>query len=43
VFAVVEELLESLRFLFLTISAFLPTSPAADTFSSKFNAILAYI
>jgi hypothetical protein len=41
VLTVVEELLESLRFLFLTVSAFLPTSPAADTFSSKFNAILA--
>jgi hypothetical protein len=40
----VEELLDSLRFLFLSVSAFLaflPTSPAADTFSSRFNAILA--
>jgi hypothetical protein len=39
----VEELLESLRFLFLTVSAFLPASPAADTFSNRFNAILAYM
>jgi hypothetical protein len=41
VLTAVEELLESLRFLFLTFSAFLPTSPAADTFSNRFNAILA--
>jgi hypothetical protein len=41
VLTAVEELLESLHFLFLTVSAFLPTSPAAGTFSSRFNAILA--
>jgi hypothetical protein len=36
----VEELLDSLRFLFLTVPAFLPTSLAADTFFNRFNAIL---
>jgi hypothetical protein len=38
-----EELLDSLLFLFLSVPGILPTSLAADTFSSKFSAILAYM